>query len=159
SSTETGFLLMFGIFISGILNIPMGYVADKVNKNFMVIIGGFICTLAMYLLTISVSYLDLVLSIAIFGLGGGIANPAIMALAVLKGEKTKAMASVISLITVGHSFGMFVGSVVAGIIMDISSLSNVFPAGCLLMALGVLVFIILTSVNKNTFASPSQTNL
>jgi MFS family permease len=152
SSTETGFLLMFGIFISGVLNLPMGYIADRTNKNYMVIAGGLLCVFAMYLLTISVSYYDLVISIAVFGLGGGIANPALMALAVLKGAETEAMASVISLITVGHSLGMLIGSVVAGIIMDISSLSNVFPCGVVLMAAGVLAFIVLTKISRNTLA-------
>ncbi|MCK5312257.1 MAG: MFS transporter [Desulfobacteraceae bacterium] len=150
SSTETGFLLMIGIFISGILNLPMGYIADRTNKNLMVIIGGIMCSFAMYLLTISVSYYDLVISVAVFGFGGGIANPALMALAVIKGEQANAMASVISLITVGHSLGMLIGSVAAGIIMDISSLSHVFPCGLILMAAGVLAFIILTSIKKNT---------
>ncbi len=149
SSTETGFLLMFGIFISGILNLPMGYVADRTSKNFMVIAGGTICIYGMYLLTVADSYFSLVISVAVFGLGGGIANPALMALAVIKGGKVNAMASVIALITVGHSLGMLIGSLAAGIIMDMSQLSNVFPCGLALMAAGVLVFIILTWFTRN----------
>lgn len=159
SSTATGFLLMFGIFISGILNLPMGYIADRTNKNLLVMAGGLLCVFAMYLLTISVSYYDLVISIAVFGLGGGISMPALMAIAVIKGGEANAMASVISLITVGHSLGMLIGSVAAGIIMDISSLSNVFPCGLILMAAGVLAFIILTTIKKNTLPGPSQTGL
>ena len=150
SSTETGFLLMIGIFISGILNMPMGYIADRANKNFMVILGGILCVFSMYLLTISDSYYDLLISVGVFGLGGGISMPALLSLAVIKGGEANAMASVLSLITVGHSLGMLIGSVFAGIIMDISSLSNVFPAGLILMAVGVLTFIILTSIKQKT---------
>jgi MFS family permease len=150
SGTESGFLLSLGIFISGILNLPMGYIADRADKNSMVVVGGIVCIFSMYLLTISDSYFDLVLSVAIFGLGGGISMPALMAIAVIKGDETNAMASVISLITVGHSLGMLIGSIFAGIIMDISNLSYVFPCGLVLMATGVLAFILLIKFKKNT---------
>lgn len=149
SSTATGFLLMLGIFISGILNLPMGYIADKINKNLMVTTGGIICTIAMYLLTISNSYNALLFSVGVFGLGGGIAMPALMAIAVIKGNQANAMASVLSLITVGHSLGMFLGSTAAGIIMDISSLSNAFTCGLILMAVGTLIFVMLTKLAPN----------
>jgi len=150
SGTQSGFLLSLGILVSGILNLPMGYAADRINKNAMVVIGGVVCIFSMYFFTISDSYVDLIWSVAIFGLGGGISMPALMAIAVIKGDETNAMASVISLITMGHSLGMLIGSVIAGIIMDLSSLKNVFPCGLALMAAGVFAFIILIRLKKNT---------
>ncbi len=40
SSSTVGFLVMIGIFISGLLHIPMGALADRVNKNLLVAGGG-----------------------------------------------------------------------------------------------------------------------
>jgi len=45
--------------------------------------------------------------------------PPLMALAVLKGNKTDAMGSVMALMTMAHSLGMLLGALLAGLAMDI----------------------------------------
>ncbi len=143
SGSSIGILVMLGIFISGLLNLPMGYVADRSNKNLMIVSGGVLCTLAMLLLTTAASFGDLIFAVALFGVGGGISMPALMALAVIRGEEANAMASVMSVITVGHSLGMMIGSIAAGVAMDLIGLRNTFPCGMAIMAAGVLVFLLL----------------
>ncbi|MBT6341314.1 MAG: MFS transporter, partial [Desulfobacula sp.] len=94
------------------------------------------------------SFYDLVIAVSIFGIGGGISMPAIMAYAVIKGDTKKAMGSVISILTVAHSMGMLTGSIVAGLAMDYLSLRLSFPCGTIIMALGTFSFFI--SCHKNT---------
>ena len=68
--------------------------------------------------------------------------PAIMALAVVKGEEKKAMGSVMSVMTVAHSLGMLTGSMTAGFAMDYVSLRISFPVGALIMGAGTAIFFI-----------------
>jgi len=68
--------------------------------------------------------------------------PALMALAVISGNKADAMGAVMSLITVAHSLGMLCGSLLAGIIMDVLDLQYAFYLGAVIMVAGTIVFII-----------------
>lgn len=74
--------------------------------------------------------------------------PPLMALAVLKGNKTDAMGSVMALMTMAHSLGMLLGAILAGLAMDIFHLRKVFPLGAILMVIGVGVFYICTYDQK-----------
>ncbi|MCK5686294.1 MFS transporter, partial [bacterium] len=44
SGSLIGVLVMLGVFVSGLLQLPMGYAADRLNKNAMIITGGVIST-------------------------------------------------------------------------------------------------------------------
>ncbi|MBU8848186.1 MAG: MFS transporter, partial [Desulfobacterales bacterium] len=140
SSSLTGVLVMLGVFMSGLLHLPMGYAADRINKRMMIISGGILSTVGMLLPYFASSFYDLVIAVSIFGIGGGISMPAIMACAVIKGDEKKAMGSVMSIMTVAHSLGMLTGSMAAGLAMDFLSLRLSFPCGMFIMGLGTLIF-------------------
>ena len=140
SGSLIGVLVMLGVFVSGLLHLPMGYVADRANKRMMIISGGILSTIGMILPFFASSFYDLVIAVSIFGVGGGISMPAIMAYAVIKGDQKKAMGSVMSILTIAHSLGMLTGSMAAGLAMDYLSLRLSFPCGTLIMAFGTLVF-------------------
>ncbi len=140
SGSLTGVLVMFGVFVSGLLQIPMGWVADRVDKNIMIITGGILSTIGMILPYWSSSFSDLIVAVTIFGIGGGISMPAIMAYAVIKGDEKKAMGSVMSIMTIAHSLGMLTGSMAAGLAMDFLSLRLSFPCGTLIMLIGTFIF-------------------
>jgi MFS family permease len=82
----------------------------------------------------------MVLASVVFGLGGGICMPALMATAVLIGDKTGAMGSVMALLTVAHSMGILAGSMLAGLMMDLFRLRAAFPLGTALMLAGIVAF-------------------
>jgi len=140
SGSLIGVLVMLGVFVSGLLHLPMGYAADRINKKMMVISGGILSTIGILLPFFASSFWDLIIAVSIFGVGGGISMPAIMAYAVIKGDEKKAMGSVISIITVAHSLGMLTGSMAAGLAMDFLSLRLSFPCGTIIMASGTLAF-------------------
>lgn len=137
---KIGLLVTAGIFVSGALQVPVGYAADRWNRKIMVIAGGILSAAGILYPFWASSFIDLFAGVCIFGLGGGIATPALTALAVVKGEQRQALGSVMSILTSAHSLGMFTGSVMAGLAMDFFSLSYAFPCGSLVMALGVLAF-------------------
>ncbi|MBF0259531.1 MAG: MFS transporter [Desulfamplus sp.] len=140
SGSAVGVLVTIGVFVSGLLQLPMGYLADRINRRIMVIAGGVICALSMFMIFKSNSYPHLMLSVAIFGIGGGISMPPLMALTLIKGKEHCAMGSVMAIITVAHSLGMMAGSMGAGVAMDYFSLDSIFPCGTALMTVGVIMF-------------------
>ena len=144
SSTNIGFLVMLGILISGFLQLPMGYVSDRINKKSMIITGGLLVSYAVFSYTWSDQFSDMVWASLLFGVGGGICMPALMATAVIVGDKTAAMGSVMAWLTVAHSLGMLAGSMLAGMMMDFFHLRSAFPVGAVLMLLGMAALVYTT---------------
>lgn len=149
SGFSTGILVTLGVLISGILHTPMGIVADKFNKRILVAAGGLVIVFSMFFFGRSECFNDLLFSSVLFGIGGGFSMPALMALAVYKGKETDAMGSVMALITTAHSLGMLIGSLAAGLIMDMSRLREAFYSGAGIMALGMILFLFLTHTGNN----------
>jgi len=147
SSSSIGILVMLGVFISGLIHLPMGYLADFLNKNKMIAAGGFI-VVSMFYFRWSSSSQGLFYASILFGVGGGISMPALMALAVLKGNKAHAMGSVMALLTLAHSVGMFTGSVLAGMMMDFARLREAFLMGSVIMGIGIGLFFACTFKKK-----------
>lgn len=142
SSSAIGILVMLGVFISGILQTPMGYLADRFNKVIFAVLGGLITTTAILSLALAQGFWGLFGSNVIFGMGGGIGIPAVMAMSVIKGRDTRSMGSLMALLTMGHSLGMLLGSVLAGVIMDVFYLKMAFTSGAAIMAAGTCLFAI-----------------
>ena len=148
SSSSIGFLVMLGVFISGLIHVPMGWVADRFNKKALVVMGGLVASFSVLSYWWANSFQGMVLASVFFGIGGGTCMPALMATAVIIGDKTGSMGSVMALLTVAHSLGMLAGSMLAGLMMDLFHLRVAFPLGAALMALGTTLFIFCNSQGK-----------
>jgi MFS family permease len=140
TSSQIGVLVMLGVFVSGLLQAPMGYLADRISRKAMVGVGGGLAGLSIFCFQWADTHQFLLIDSIAFGLGGGIAMPALMAVAVLKGHQTRSMGSVMALLTVGHSLGMLAGAVFAGIMMDWFDLRIAFRFGGLILFAAVAVF-------------------
>ncbi|MBW1989819.1 MAG: MFS transporter [Deltaproteobacteria bacterium] len=140
SSSQVGVLIMMGVLVAGMLQTPMGWVADRADKRLLVAAGG-VCVLASVLLFLPAGgFWGLFRANTLFGVGGGVSTPALMALTVQEGKKTQSMGSVMAILTMGHSLGMLVGSMAAGAVADIFSLSSIFYVGAAAMAGGIWLF-------------------
>jgi len=148
SSSAIGFLIMLGVLVSGALHLPMGFLADKLSKRWMVIVGGLIAAGAVFSFEWAQGYRELVWASVIFGIGGGIAMPALMAIAVVKGSQTDSMGSVMAILTLAHSLGMLCGSLIGGLMMDVFQLRAAFPLGAAVMAATVAVFFVSSRPRK-----------
>ncbi len=149
SSTAIGILVMLGVSISGILHLPMGIVADRRDKRILIGAGGIIVAIAMVLVGTARGFWDLFCANIVFGIGGGIAIPSLMAIAVIQGNRRSAMGSVMALVTVAHSLGMFAGSLLAGFMMDGFGLRYAFFAGAVAMAAGTIAtMVFIKSLSK-----------
>jgi MFS family permease len=135
---------MLGVLVSGVVQIPMGWLADRLNRKSMIILGGLVVTGAVYAFNHANGFRDLFWASVVFGVGGGIAMPSLMAAAVLLGSRSEAMGSIMALLTVAHSLGMLIGSVMAGVMMDWFQLRQAFILGALVMATGTFLFVACT---------------
>ncbi len=144
TSATIGFLVMLGVFISGVIHLPMGYMADRLNRRTMIIFGGVLVAVGMIYFARATSLADLILASVFFGFGGGISMPAHMAIAVFKGSQSDAMGSLMGLMTMAHSLGMLIGSSFAGIMMDVFNLRDAFFMGTFISISGILVFFLFT---------------
>jgi DHA1 family multidrug resistance protein-like MFS transporter len=149
SSSVIGILIMLGVFVSGLIHMPMGYLADRINKKAMVVVGGLTVSYAIVSFAWSERLADLILATIIFGLGGGISMPALMAMAVSKGSRTNAMGSIMAIMTVAHSLGMFSGALMGGLMMDFLQLRAAFPLGGVVMLTCSGLFLLGTNLRKN----------
>lgn len=141
-SSAIGILVMMMVLVGGIFHIPMGYLADRVNKHALVVIGGLFIIVSMVSVQWAQGFWGLFVSVSLFGVGGGISLPAVSAIAVLEGKKMDALGSVMSLLAMAHSTGMLVGSLIAGLTMDFMELIHAFPLSAVIMALGVVFFML-----------------
>ena len=126
----------------------MGFLADRINRKMMVVTGGVIISYAIFSFQWANSFNDLVIASVLFGFGGGVSMPALMALSVLKGNTSQAMGSVMGLLAMAHSLGMLTGSLLAGVMMDLFQLRQAFPSGGAIMIICVGLFIVLTYHKK-----------
>jgi MFS transporter, DHA1 family, multidrug resistance protein len=140
SSSAIGILVMLGVFVSGLIHLPMGYLADRINRRLLVLAGGLIVAGAVYSYALAGGFRGMLVCSLCFGIGGGMSMPALMAIGVQRGVESKAMGSVMALLTMAHSLGMLAGSLLAGLMMEVSQLRYAFFLGALLMLLGSGLF-------------------
>lgn len=140
SSSRIGVLIMLGVLVNGMIQTPMGFLADRINRRNMTVIGGLITGISIFYFILSKGFWDLFLANFLFGTGGGICMAPLMAMAVQKGNRVGAMGSVMALMTMGHSMGMLAGSLLAGIMMDLLHLRQAFSFGAFIMISGVGLF-------------------
>ena len=137
-SSASGTLVMLMVLVGAIFHAPFGYFADRVNKIMLMVVGSVIIILSMLSFGLADGFNDLLFSVTAFGIGGGISLPALSAMAVTEGKKMVALGSVMSILTMAHSMGMLVGSLIAGLTMDYVDLSQAFPMGAVIMLFGTI---------------------
>jgi MFS family permease len=143
TGSAIGVLVMLGVFISGLIHVPMGYLADRLNRPAMILCGSLMVSAAIFGFSWTRGFWSLFAVNVLFGVGGGVAMPALMALAVIKGNRSAAMGAVMGLLTMAHSMGMLAGALLAGVMMDFFQLRHAFALGCGVMLCGSLFFGIL----------------
>jgi MFS family permease len=141
SSSAIGILVTTNVLVSGLLQAPMGLLADRYSKRALVITGGIIGVLSILFIDAAGSFRELLIANGLLGLAGGISFPAVMALGVIQGRRTGAMGSLMGLLALGHSLGMLAGPLLAGLLIDLSSFDTIFMAGAVILAAGTWIFL------------------
>ena len=134
----------------------MGYIADKYSKRNMIVAGGILVAISLLTLIWAEGFWSMLISISLFGIGGGLSMPPLMAIGVVCGTEEKAMGSVMAILTLAQSLGMMLGSVIAGLVMDYLGLKYSFPLATIIMIIGTILFII--CIKKPVSSQPQPLN-
>jgi MFS family permease len=145
SSTETGVVVMINVLVSGLLQTPMGYVADRVGKRGLIAAGGLLASAAMVSLHHASSFGHLFLANALLGVSGGLSFPAVMALGVIQGRRGGRMGSIMGVLAMAHSMGMLAGPLIGGLVLDLFSFGVLFGFGAAVVGGGTLLFLVLAA--------------
>jgi len=144
STKYIGILVSASILSSGVIFIPAGRLADRFNKKHLLLGGGLLVALSFLLMGHASSYWTMLAASFLFGGALGIAIPALRALMVLRGEKIGAMASTMGALVIGQYIGMMLGSLAAGIVMDVGQIEHIFYLSSALVFIVVISYGILT---------------
>lgn len=129
STAQIGLLISLNVLVSTVLQAPCGRLADRMkNKAVLIVIGGALSAMALTLFPFATSYWHLVVLNLLVGAAFGLAYPSHMAVAMENAEGF-GMGTVMSLLLTVHSFGMTVGPMFFGLIVDVYSLHAVFYSG------------------------------
>ena len=151
SSSQIGILITTGVLVNGLLHMPLGWVADRANKVFLMFIGSVIICISLFLFNWTNSFEFIFGATVLFGIGGGIAMPSLMALCVIKGNNINSMGFLMAILTIAHSLGMLIGAVLAGFAMDRMVLAKSFFIGSIVIMVGFFVFYF---CNQNLIKKP-----
>ena len=144
SSSFIGFLMSVIVFSSAILSAPVGVLSDRMSKRLLLTIGGCLSTAGILSLFWSSSHYQLFFVVALVGIGGGFLTPSTTAMSAVIGKKHQSLGSVMSILTMGQSMGMFVGPLVAGLIIDFFSTKPAFLFGGITFFVLLLISLFLT---------------
>ncbi|MFH1242630.1 MAG: MFS transporter [Pseudomonadota bacterium] len=142
SSSAIGLVITTNVFVAGLFQVPMGYMADRFSKPALTVAGGIVGLISILYLARASSLGEMILANGILGLAGGISLPAIMALGVVEGRRTSAMGSLMGLLALGHSLGMLAGPLLGGAVIDLATFGTVFILGAIIMGAGTFLFMV-----------------
>ena len=139
SDAWIGMFISWIIIFSSIIQTPMGYLADRFNREKLVFLGGLLNAFSFFIFPQVRGYILIFLVLTLMGLSGGISLPSFNALCVETG-KGKEVGLVMNLVTFFHSLGMIMGPIAAGVLTDLFGINIPFYWGSLLTAVGSALF-------------------
>jgi DHA1 family multidrug resistance protein-like MFS transporter len=147
SVTAAGWVLSIGQLSNAALQQPCGKLADRYNKNILIIVGGLISAIGMALFPFSKTFIHILGARLLFSMGSALMTPALSAIAAIEG-RVYGVGTTMSVLQSAMSLGMMGGPLLSGILADMFSLTPIFYVGSGISFLGLLTFIILQPRNK-----------
>ncbi len=135
-----------GVVASAFLMTPMGVLADRVGKRPLVVIGGLVVAAGMFLFAYLNRPWEFYAVSVVLGIGGGMALPAVMAMAVVIGGEKNALGTVIAILTAAESLGMVIGPILGGLAMDALGATATFSGGAVFMISATITALFQTCV-------------
>lgn len=142
SVTEGGIVLSVGQLSSAFLQRPFGDLADRYNKNMLIIVGGMVAVIGMASFPFSHSFWQVLSARLLFSAGSALMTPAITAIAAIEG-RSLGIGTTMSVLQSAMSLGMMAGPLISGVFADMFSLKPVFWLGSAISLLGLGMFVVL----------------
>ena len=147
SQSRIGIIMAAYMLVNSLVQVPFGRLADRYSKRMLIIVSGYLSSVAFVTILFSHSFWELLLISGFTGMMGALAGPALTALAVGEG-KQGGMGAIMGVLNMALSVGMMLGPVLAGLLSDIVGLRPLFGLGAVAGGVGTLVFTWLTTEKK-----------
>jgi len=138
--TGIGIILSVNIMLAGIFQPFFGSFADRANRVRLVFSGSIIYSIALLLIPYAGSFKSLLLLNLIMGTGGAIAIPASLTMLTDIGRE-EGMGSILGVYNSAMSFGMATGPIVAGVVMDMIGVRQIFTLSAVISIIGSFYFL------------------
>jgi len=143
SLSMIGLLLATHILLAGFLQIPFGKLADRVSKPLLMMLGMAGSALAIFAIPYCQTVTHLFFLQVATGVVSAIGFPAAIGMSAMAGRKFGGMGTVMALFNSGMSIGLILGPLGGGFFEGIFGLDFVFKGGSLVVALGLVAFVVL----------------
>jgi MFS family permease len=147
SVTIAGTIISFGQLSNAALQRPCGVLADRYDKNMLILLGGAISALGMAGFPLSRSFWHLMFARLVFSLGSAMMMPAMSAIEAIEGRKY-GLGTTMSVMQSSMSLGNMAGPLLSGILADMFSLRPIFYMGTGISVLGLVLYVLLRPRNK-----------
>jgi MFS family permease len=144
---QIGTVLAAYMLVSSVVQVPFGRLADRVNRQVLIAIGGYLGSLAFAAVFFAQGFVHLLLIGGVTGAMGAMAMPAVSAIAADEGHHG-GMGAIMGVINMAMSAGMMVGPVLAGALTDIVGLRSLFIFSAAVGVMGTLLFAWLTAEHR-----------
>ena len=139
SLAQVGILLSVRSVLNGTLNYPYGWLADRMNRVFLVSVGVVMMAAGIFLIPWVGGFVAILILFAAIGIFETVAMPAVSAITVDCGRRM-GMGSVMSVYNMAASSAVIVGAMAGAAIEGYFGIKWVFPAAAGGVLVGVVVF-------------------
>ena len=154
SATLVGVAFAAQEFTGGALQPATGWLADRVSRRAMVVGGAALVAVGYVATSLTTTYAVFLLAFAIGpGLGGAANRVATQALNVEVGRRV-GLATAMGLASASFAFGILVGSLLGGIVVDLVGIAGALRAAAVASVLGALLFALRSTEPPRGGASP-----
>jgi MFS family permease len=122
---QIGIVISANIITTAVMQVPAGFIVDKVSRKLILLSSGILFVLLLLLLPLVKSYSHLVGLSLISGVSGALMLAAVTAMVVTEGRR-HGMGSAMSLFNMSMSLGLACGPLLAGWITDLWSVTTTF---------------------------------
>jgi MFS family permease len=139
TATMVGIVISTRFLLNGVLMYPYGWLADRMNRVHLVIVGAVITAAGTFAVPWMTTFISLLVLMSIIALLESMAVPATNAIVVERGREL-GMGSVMGIFNMFMGIGLLVGSVAGGLIQDLLGVGNVFRFAAVFILGGASVF-------------------
>ena len=125
SPSKIGLLVSLNILLTAVLQHFFGRVADRMSRRFLIVAGNLLTAVPLAFTPLADNFHQLLFLGVIIGIGGGMAFPAAVAVATVVG-RDHGMGNIMGYFNSAMSYGMILGPVISGLVMDQLGISLVF---------------------------------
>jgi MFS family permease len=150
TGVEIGMVIASRTLVNAAMQGLFGRIVDRYNKMLLLSIGSLIISATIFLAPFAEDFINLIILFAITGIGEALVWPTLGALAIEEG-RYYGQGAIMGVFNMAMSFGVFVGSMAAGTIMDLMGLSYAFFTTALFLLFSTAVAV--TLINRSADAA------